>query len=104
MGGGGGIQGLNSNETRAAVENGATLTGGGKLTVSADFHHDVQTEDKAGSAGGIPISPPVSLAIVSDKTTAYLGTGAQITVTGDVTISDTEKLSSSTDTNAKTPR
>jgi hypothetical protein len=89
------IQVLNAQIIRAAIEDGATFTGGGKFTISANFHHDVETEDKAGSAGGVAISPAVSLAIVSDHTSAYLGTGGAITVTGDVTIQSKEELSSS---------
>src|SRR4029077_11352945 len=78
------IQVLTDNVTRAAIENetgGATfscgLAGCGALTLSADSHHDVSTEDKAGSASGtVALAPSVSLAIVEDQTSAHLGTGA----------------------------
>ena len=51
------------------------------------MHHTVETEDKAGTEGGIAISPSVAIAIIDDKTSAHLGTGAALTVTGAATIS-----------------
>ncbi len=77
--------------TRAAIENGTTFNGGSTLTISASYHHDVRTEDKAGSAAKtVSLSPSVSLAIVTDTATAYLGTGNALTVTGAASISATE--------------
>ncbi|HET7465666.1 MAG TPA: hypothetical protein VFL29_03300, partial [Candidatus Dormibacteraeota bacterium] len=86
---------------RAAVEDGATLVGGTNFTVSATYHHDIETEDKAGAGGSIAISPSVSLAIVNDKVVAYVGTGADINVGGAATIKASEEISSSLDSNAK---
>src|SRR5712691_8050403 len=74
---------LNAYFVRAAIENGASVSGGANLEISADSHHDVATEDKAGTEGGVAISPAVSLAIVSDTVQAHLGSGADITLTGD---------------------
>ena len=94
------IQVLTDHVTRAAIENGATLSGGAKLELSADSHHDVGTEDKAGSEGGVAISPSVSLAIVKDQTAAYIGTGTGLNVSGDASLSAKEELASSADSNA----
>ena len=86
---------LDANEVKASVENGATFTGGGKLEITADQRHIVETEDKAGTEGGIAISPSVAIAIVRDHTTAHLGSGNALTVTSGVTIQATEELESS---------
>ncbi|HEY3921306.1 MAG TPA: carbohydrate-binding protein, partial [Gaiellaceae bacterium] len=80
-----------SGNVRAAIENGATFNGGSTLTISASYHHDVGTEDKAGSAAKtVSLSPSVSLAIVDDTTTAYIGTGNALTVSGAAAVSATE--------------
>jgi len=91
---------LTDNIVRAAIEDGAHFTGGKNLTISAAFHHDVGTEDKAGTEGGVAISPSVSIAIVNDKTSAYLGTDPLLTVTGDAIIQAKDETGSSTDSNA----
>src|SRR4029077_8086304 len=88
------------NTTRAAVEDGATINcdvaGCGAFEISADSHHDVSTEDKAGSesTGAVALAPSVSIAIVEDQTTAYLGAGAALEFTGDAKIEAAEDLSS----------
>ena len=106
--------GLNvlSQVTRAAIEDGATFScnsaGCGKLEVSADSRHDVETEDKAGSDGGsLALSPSVSIAIVDDTTTAHVGSGISAApstpfeFTGEATIDAAEELDSSVDSNAE---
>ncbi|MES1247222.1 MAG: hypothetical protein ABUS54_06080, partial [Actinomycetota bacterium] len=72
------IQVLTGNTTNASVTDGATLTCSSctTLTITADSRHVIETEDKAGAAGGISIAPSVALNIDSDSTTAHLGTGA----------------------------
>ena len=92
------IQVLNSSTTRAAIEDGAGFSCAvacGTLTISAISHHTVETEDKAGSAGGtLALSPSVSIAIVSDQTSAHVGTGGDLKFTGAATISASEELDS----------
>ena len=58
------------------------------------------TEDKAGSEGGVAISPSVSIGIANDVTTATIGVGNAMTVSGDATISATETLVADLDSNA----
>ena len=95
------VQVLNDYIVRSAIEDGATFSGGAALTISADSHHTVETEDKAGSEGGtLALSPSVSIAIVTDDVSAHLGTGAALTVTGAASITATEDLDSSLDSNA----
>ena len=92
---------LNDYIVRAAIEDGATFNGGAALTISADSHHTVETEDKAGSAGGtLALSPSVSIAIVTDNVSAHLGSGNALTVTGAASVTATEDLDSSLDSNA----
>ena len=96
------IQVLDDNITRAAIEDNAVFSGGANLEISASARRDIETEDKAGSEGStLALSPSVSIAIVNDKTSAYLGSGALLTVSGDATIEAEEELSSSLDANAK---
>ena len=94
------IQVLNANTVTATIQDGATFTGGNALTITSTFHHDVETEDKAGTEGGIAISPAVSLAIVGDTTSAHLGSGNDLTVTGDATIQASEDFTSNLKTDA----
>ena len=97
-----GLNVLTDNRVRAAIQDGASFTGGGKLDITATQRHVVDTEDKAGTAGGIAISPSVSIAIVDDHTTALLGTGTgTLTITGDATIQATEELVSSLESDAE---
>ncbi len=73
----------NKGKTLAEIADGTNFTGGGALTIGADYRHQVGTEDKAGSKGGtLALSPSVSVTIVNDTSTAYLGTGNALTVTG----------------------
>ena len=85
---------VNDTVTRAAIEDGATFSGGAALSITATSHHAVGTEDKAGTEGGVAISPSVAIAIVNDRTSAHLGSGAPLTVSGAATIQATEDLDS----------
>ncbi len=89
-----GVNVANNTQTIAAIPDGATVTGGKSLTVSATGHHTLVTEDKAGSDGGVAISPSVSIGIATDVTTATIGTGNDMSVTGDATIAAKETIDS----------
>ena len=91
---------VDDTSTIAAIPTGTTVSGGGDLTVSATTHHTIVTEDKAGSEGGVAISPSVSIGIANDVTTATIGAGPGMTVTGDATISATETIGADLDSNA----
>jgi hypothetical protein len=71
---------------RAAVENGATLSGAHALTVSALGNHTATTGALAGAAGGTATAGAVSLAIPSGATEAVVGTGPALTLTGGLTV------------------
>ena len=93
---------VNDTQTIAAIPKDITVTGGKSLTVSATTHHTVVTEDKAGSEGGtLALSPSVSIAIVNDVTSATIGSGPSMTVTGDATISAKETVGGDLDSDAE---
>ena len=88
VGAGVGIVVLTPSITRAALEDGAVLVGGGALTVSADqLWVTIEATSTAGSKGDdVNISPAVALAIVTIDTVARIGTGADISTTGAVAV------------------
>jgi hypothetical protein len=87
---------LDDHVTRAAVEDGAGFSGGANLEVLADSRHHVSTENKAGSAGGtLALSPAVSIAIVKDQTSARVGTGSAVTISGSASITAKEEMHAS---------
>ncbi len=92
---------LDDHITRSAVEDGATFAGGAAFDITADSRHVVTTTDKAGSAGGVSVSPSVSIAIVKDQTSARLGTGNALTVTGAAAVKATAELTSSVTSDAE---
>ncbi len=71
------------------MDDGATLSGGGNLTVSAEATRTVTTTVQAGSSGGVAVSPAVAIAIVNNTTTARLGTGNVDVIGGDASITAT---------------
>lgn len=77
---------LDKGETTAQIQDGATLTGGHYLTVSAIATQKVLTTVKAGAEGGKGIAPAVGVAVVLPETNAKVGTGDALTANGNVTI------------------
>ena len=76
--------------TYAQVQDGAVLTGGHNVTISATAsQNNVTTTVHAGSAGGDAISPAVAIAIVTTDTNASVGTGTGLSASGNVTIQAT---------------
>jgi hypothetical protein len=61
--------------TEAVAEDGATLTAGAGLAVSATSDLSTVTEASAGAAGGIAVDASVALALLNQTTTARIGTG-----------------------------
>ena len=88
-----------ANESRAELANGATLSGGHHVDVLADAEHVIVTEAEAGSEGGVSVTPVAAVSVIDNQTTARLGTGNTLNVTGDVTVQATH--SSDVATNAK---
>ncbi|MDZ4169923.1 MAG: hypothetical protein U1E26_09770, partial [Coriobacteriia bacterium] len=91
-------------ETRAEVEDGATLTGGNNIEITAASGRRVWTSTMAGASGGNAVAPSVAIAIVLDKTTARLGRSATgLTATGNVKVasSHASQIDTVADGNAK---
>ncbi|MGN6127474.1 MAG: beta strand repeat-containing protein, partial [Humibacter sp.] len=87
---------LTDNVTRAEVEDGAVLTGGRNVTLSATSSDPVTNSVTAGSAGSsVAVSPAVGINIVSPVTIARLGTGGALTATGAVQLTATHTGSAS---------
>ena len=83
--------------TLAAIESGATLTGGNNVTVNAVSSHALTTEAKTGAAGGdVAVVPAVAIAISNIISRAWLGTGTALNVTGSVTVKAEQTASSLT--------
>jgi hypothetical protein len=74
--------------TIAEVSDGAGLTGGDNLNVSATSSRKVLSTVGAGTKGGIAVSPAVAIAIVKNTTTAQLGTttGSPLELSGNAMI------------------
>ena len=88
---------LDTNVTRAEVEDTAVLTGGGSVSLSATAGHTVGTTAEAGSAGGsVAISPSVAISIADNETTASIGTGGVLDASGTVDVSATHSSSVTT--------
>ena len=78
--------------TRASILNGADVNGagasGGNLAMEATSGNDVTTTTKGGAAGGVAITPVVSIAIVHDTTQAEIqGNDSALTLPGALTVS-----------------
>ncbi|MCA9137711.1 MAG: hypothetical protein KDB00_13160, partial [Planctomycetales bacterium] len=72
--------------TRAAIENGATLTNVNHLTLSAMSDYDLTTEATSAAAGGTAIAAVVSNLVAHEDTLVQIGTGTLLTVGGNLTM------------------
>jgi hypothetical protein len=81
------IQVLASTVTKAEIADGVSLTGGHDVTISATSERWISTIAEAGAKGGTAVSPAVALIVNSgESTTARLGTGPAIDISGALTI------------------
>lgn len=86
-----------SNETRAELRDGATLTGGDDLTVQASGKYAATTKAEAGSAGGISLTPVAAVSVVDNQTIARLGSGNALDVSGNVIVEATHSSTNITE-------
>jgi hypothetical protein len=102
----GGSVGVNvvSNTTTATIINGTTWAGSaGAVTVTATASDTVFTHGENGASGGsAAVGIGAAVAVVSDTTTAYVGSGSAISAAGNVTITakDTGIFETTTNANA----
>ena len=79
----------------AAIEDGAILNGGDDLTIHAIGGHAMTTKSKTGAEGGdVAIVPSVAIALANVTTTAYVGSGAALNITGSLDVKATQTSSS----------
>ena len=78
--------GIDTITTTAAIQDGVVLTGGHDLSIIADDSNAATTTAVNGSAGSVAFAPAVALTIANLVTTASIGSGAAIEVTGDVEV------------------
>ena len=87
------------NTTAADIQNGAAVTGGQDLTLNATGDHTVNTEVTGGAAGAsTAVTPTAAVSIAVNTTTARLGAGTGLDISGDY--SSTAKQKSSVTTQA----
>jgi hypothetical protein len=89
-----------ANRATAELADAATLTDAGALTLSASGAFTVESEAKAGSAGGISVTPALALSLASNTTTARLGSGATLSA-GSVGLSAVQQSTITTTASAK---
>ncbi|MDZ4784059.1 MAG: hypothetical protein SGJ19_27745, partial [Planctomycetia bacterium] len=78
-----------TSSSRAQVENGAQITGGGGLVLDAAGDFTTNTNAVAGASGDTAVAPAVAMAFTDNQTVAEIGSGAAISLTGDVTVQAT---------------
>ena len=76
------------NQSSAALPDAVTVTGGGSLTIAASDVVQAKTWAVSGSdGGGVGITPDLALLVAENKTTATLGTGDPLSISGSFTLS-----------------
>uniref|UniRef100_UPI0032217262 beta strand repeat-containing protein n=1 Tax=Microbacterium sp. TaxID=51671 RepID=UPI0032217262 len=90
------------NLTRAEIEDGADVTGGANVWVTADATDTVIAEVTAGSSGGNAVSPAVGINVVLPVTLARIGTPGPrpFVASGDIVVRGTYKGSATVTGNA----
>lgn len=88
-----------TNEVRAAVEDGGQVNGAQDVTLAATGRHEMATAAEAGAAGGIGLTPVVAVSVADNTTTARLGSGGALVLSGNLLVGATH--SGSTTTSAK---
>ncbi len=92
------------NRTTAEVQDTAIVNAPGDVTLDASSTHAVTTQAEAGSEGGVAITPSVALAVVSNSTTARLGSNDTnpLSNAGSVTLSAQQNTSTTTSAKGST--
>ncbi|MEX0958002.1 MAG: LEPR-XLL domain-containing protein, partial [Burkholderiales bacterium] len=79
-----GINIATNNDTRAVIEDGAVLTGGNDVTLSATGSHEVDTLATGGgkSTGDTGVGGALALTVADNVTEAVVGSGAKLEIAG----------------------
>jgi hypothetical protein len=72
------------NGTLAALEDNATLSGGGDVTLSATGSHEYSTQAASGgkAPGGVGVGGSFAITVADNLTTATLGSGGALNISG----------------------
>ena len=73
--------------TAAYVGDGATITGAGSVSLTADSTRSIDSEATGGGSGDVAFAPVVAISFSNGTTYATLGSGGQLNVSGDVVVS-----------------
>ncbi|MDD4600778.1 MAG: hypothetical protein PHQ46_06940, partial [Negativicutes bacterium] len=74
------------NHAIAEIEDTVKLTGANNVNLDAKGSHSLITEAKAGSKGGISVTPVVALTIADNQAKARIGSGDTLDITGSLTV------------------
>ncbi len=85
-------------QNEAFINNNATMTGANGLSLTAIGVHTMQTDATGGGAGSTAITPIVAVSVADDNNSAWLGTGALLTIGG--ALAATSSLTNTVSTNA----
>ncbi|AZO95863.1 hypothetical protein [Halocella sp. SP3-1] len=75
-----------NNSALAQVLDGAVIIDAGNVEISASGNHEIETVAEAGAAGGIATTPVVALSTVDNISTASLGIGDLLSMTGNLNV------------------
>jgi ubiquinone biosynthesis protein UbiJ len=84
-----------SNRSVAQLSDSAVLTGAGDLTIRASGADAVTTTAEAGSSGGTAITPVAAINVINNTTTASIGSGSTLILTGDLLVQADQAASAS---------
>ncbi|HLX80288.1 MAG TPA: leukotoxin LktA family filamentous adhesin, partial [Burkholderiales bacterium] len=84
-----------SNRSTAQLTDNAGLTGAGDLTLQATGADTVTTSAEAGSSGGTAITPVAAINVINNTTTASIGSGSTLVLTGDLLVQADQTASAS---------
>jgi hypothetical protein len=90
-----------ANDTRAAVENGATVSSVNSLSLDAEGNPTMNTTARSGAAGGTATAAAVGLAIPTGTTSAVIGTGSAIALGTPLSVQATHTTSTTTTADGK---
>ena len=87
--------------SRAEVEDGATLTPAGAVTLTAKTDSAIVTTAEGGAKGGTAVAPVVAITVANQDANARIGTGSLIDASGAVGVNATLASTNATSTEGK---
>lgn len=84
------------NRSTASIADGASITGASDVAASASGTFTASAEAQAGATGGVSLTPALGLSIIANTTSARLGSGATLLVSGSATLSALQEATTTT--------